>query len=106
MQCFLWRNLDESREPDTYMVLVNNIGIKPAGAIATLALQKSANIHEEKYPVASFQLKDGSYVDDVGITGKKKEDVKSLTEQCDEILKHGNMKIKRWIYSGSAQCQT
>ena len=75
MQCFLWRNLDESKEPDTYMVMVNNIGIKPAGAIATLALQKSSDLHQENYPVASYQLKDGSYVDDVGITGKRKEEV-------------------------------
>ena len=38
MQCFLWRNLDVEQQPQTYQVLVNNIGVKPAGAIATLSL--------------------------------------------------------------------
>ena len=50
-------------------------------------MQKSSDLHQESYPVASYQLKDGSYVDDVGITGKGKEEVKMLTEQCDKILK-------------------
>ena len=50
MLCFLWRNLDEDREPETYQVLVNNIGVKPAGAIASLALQKSADLFEPRFP--------------------------------------------------------
>ena len=87
----------------TYMVLVINTRIKPAGAIAILALLKSVDIYQETYPVISYQLKYGSYADDVGITGKGKEDVKRLTGQCDEILKHGNRKIEHWIYSGSSQ---
>ena len=54
MQCFLWRKIDESQEPDVYRVLVNNIGIKPAGAIATLALQKSVDVYQEVYPIFSY----------------------------------------------------
>ena len=34
VQCFLWRDLDTSKVPETYQVVVNNIGVKPAGAIA------------------------------------------------------------------------
>ena len=31
LQCFLWRDLDTSRDPDVYQVLVNNIGVKVVG---------------------------------------------------------------------------
>ena len=43
VQCFLWRNLNTSQEPQIYQVIVNNIGIESAGAIATIALQNSSN---------------------------------------------------------------
>ena len=33
MQCFVWRNLDPEKEPDTYQVTMNNIGVKPAGVV-------------------------------------------------------------------------
>ena len=38
VQCFLWRDMDPNREPVTYQVIANNIGVKPAGCIATVAL--------------------------------------------------------------------
>ena len=57
MQCFVWRNLKLDEEPKTYQVLVNNIGVKPAGAIASLALSKSSDMHARQFPVTSYQLK-------------------------------------------------
>ena len=62
-----------TKEADTYQVLVNNIGVKPAGAIATLALQNSAEIFSSKYPLTTEQLVKKSYVDDIGLTGKTLE---------------------------------
>ena len=58
VQCFLWIGMDETREPETYQVICNNMGVKPAGSIAKTALDKSANIHAEVYPETSQQLKD------------------------------------------------
>ena len=49
MQCFLWRNLDPNQSPQTYQVTVNNIGVKPAGAIATMALHKSSDICSNQF---------------------------------------------------------
>ena len=68
MQCFLWRNLKVEEEPRVFQVLVNNIGVKPAGTIASLALSKSADIHAKQFPVTSHQIKKKSYVDDLGLT--------------------------------------
>ena len=39
-------------------------------------------------------------MDDVGVTGKSREEAEIRTKEADEILLHANMKIKKWIYSG------
>ena len=96
IQCFLWRDLDVSADPLVYQVVVNNIGVKPAGCIATLALYKSADHFQEKYPATRRQLKDNSYVDDLGLTGKNRSELKKRTQEADEILAHANMKIRSW----------
>ena len=100
LQCFLWRDLDASQEPKIYQVVVNNIGVKPAGAIAALALQKSSDLHADSFPVTSRQLKEKSYVDDVGLTAEDSSMLKQRTSEADIILKHANMAVKKWIYSG------
>ena len=41
LQCFLWRDLDLSAEPTTYQVVVNNIGVKPAGCIVRTYMSKN-----------------------------------------------------------------
>ena len=106
MQCFLWRNLDVNQKPKTYQVLVNNIGVKPAGAIAALALQKSADIHVEEFADTSRQLKGKSYVDDLGLTAEDQDELKKRTIEADSILLHANMHVKKWVYSGDSQCES
>ena len=100
MQCFLWRNLDPKAEPSTYQVVVNNIGVKPAGAIATVALQKSCDVFSSTFPVTSLQIKNKSYVDDLGLSANTKEALKKRIAEADQILKHANMHVKKWVTSG------
>ena len=103
LQCFLWRNLDPSKDPETFQVVVNNIGVKPAGCIATLALYKSSEKFQEEFPVTAVQLKSNSYVDDLGLTGRNREEIRRRTAEADKILAYGNMKVKRWVYSGDKE---
>ena len=49
--------------------------MKPAGAIATLALRKSADMHGHLFPDTVRQLKEDSYVDDLGMTAVSKEEL-------------------------------
>ena len=60
IQCFLWRNMNENREARTYQVIMNNIGVKPAGAIAATALYKSAEEFKGRYPEMVKQLREQS----------------------------------------------
>ena len=92
--------MDPNADPVTYQVTVNNIGVKPAGAIATVAFHKSAEMFSGKYPVTSQQLQQKSYVDDLGLTGKNLSVLIQRTTEADQILHHANMRIKKWIYSG------
>ena len=71
--------------------------------ITTLSFQKSAHSFEEKFPVTATQIKKKSYVDDLGITGRNKQEVCQRTKEADSILEHANMKVKKWIYSGDSQ---
>ena len=100
MQCFMWRDLDLSRDGETYQVVVNNIGVKPAGAIATVALRKSVEEFETIYPVTAVQLKNRSYVDDLGLSAPTLGMLKQRTQEANEILGHANMGVKRWTLSG------
>merc|ERR1712237_82316 len=100
LQCFLWRKMDDSKEPEMYRVVVNNMGIKPACSIAKEAMDKSAELFEDVYPNTAEQLKTGSYVDDLGVVDESDEALKERTQEADEILKHVGMKVPKWLYSG------
>ena len=102
VQCFLWRDLDTTKEPVTYQVTVNCIGVKPAGCIATLCLYKSADLFATEFKVTSHQLKNNSYVDDLGVTGSSKADILARTQEADRILQHANMTVKKWVYAGDS----
>ena len=94
MQCLMWRNLDVEQQLQTYHVLVN-IGVKPAGAIATLSLYKSADLFQHPFPTTSQQIKDKSYIHDIGITGRTMDELRKRTVEADTILSHANMHVKR-----------
>ena len=97
-QSFLWRD-GEDRDPDIYIVLVNNIGIKPSGTIAGCVLEKTADMFTEKYPKVVEDLKEISYVDDVATEAWESNNLHQHTQEIDEILEAGGMECKGWKYS-------
>ena len=60
---FLWRELDTNKVPDHYVLKTVTFGDKPGGAIAMLALRKTAQM-SLKYPLATRTIMEDSYVDD------------------------------------------
>ena len=57
--------MDITREPDTYVIQRISFGDKPSGTIATVALQKTAEMAIENYPRASELLINNTYMDDI-----------------------------------------
>ena len=62
---FLWRDLDVTKEPDFYVMTRVNMGDRPAPAISTEALYKTASRFQADSPAAAYVLRKSSYVDDL-----------------------------------------
>ena len=94
---FLWRNMDQQREPDIYMMKVVTFGDKPASAIAQTALRLSAEEGESTHPEAATTLKKNVYMDDICDSVKSEKEAKKLSMEIDELLDQGGFKVKGWL---------
>ena len=47
---FLWRDLDTSEEPDTYVMTAVNMGDRPSATTAIVALRKTAEMSMTEFP--------------------------------------------------------
>ena len=65
LHLFLWRDLKDKEQPDTYAIQVVNFGEKPSGAIALAALRETANKFKNEFPNESECVKENSYMDDI-----------------------------------------
>ena len=93
---FLWRDMESNRSPDIYVITSVSFGDKPAGAIAQLALRKTAESESDKYPQAADTLIKNTYMDDVLDSANSVHDAKKLTRDVDEVLSKGGFVIKKW----------
>ena len=100
MQRFLWRDMDTTKPPQTYAVVVNNFGVKPANCIATCALRNSADQFSSVYPTESEEVKFQTYIDDGLTAASSKAEALVKTQRWDEIWTHASMPNKGWIFSG------
>ena len=62
---FLWRNLDTTRPPDTYVKTVLTFGDKPASAIGQIAQKITMKEGENESERAAAAVPDNSYMDDI-----------------------------------------
>ena len=98
---FLWRNLEEQHEPAIYKMTCVSFGDKPAGAIAALALKKTAELSAEEFPVAAATIVKNAYVDDILGSFNSGEEADRITEEIDTVLAKGSFHIKNWTKSSS-----
>lgn len=104
---FLWRDSEEE-ELGEYAITRVNIGDKPAGCIAQLAMRETANLPafthlEEERRV----LQQDSYVDDILTSHDDLDRLKTITANVERILKAGGFEIKPWVFSeqsGRKEC--
>ena len=96
---FLWREMKEDRKPDIYAMTAVSFGDKPAGAIASLALRKTAEMNSEEFPVASATIVKNSYVDDIISSFEDKTTARQVTSDIERVLAKGGFRIKEWVLS-------
>ena len=107
-QChrFLWRDMDAEKEPDVFVMVKVNMGDRPAPAIATEALNMTAEMFQESKPLAATFIQNSSYVDDLIDSQPTLGIVKDLQKDTEEILGAGGFKIKCWQISGEEREQS
>ena len=57
----LWRDLDDSRDPDHYCLTCASFGDRCAGIVAMLALKFTAEMYREQFPHAASIIINGEY---------------------------------------------
>ena len=102
MHRFLYRT-DSTKPPDTYAITVVNIGDKPSGAIATVALRKTASMGKDQFPNECRIVTDSSYVDDITSSVSSGDRAEEVTSNISRLLKPGNFHIKKWQVSGQGE---
>ena len=96
---FLWRNMNQIKQPDHYKLSAVTFGDKPSGTISILALQQTAEMKKEEYPEAVNMIKKNIYVDDILKSVKDVKTAQKLASEVEMVLATGGFRLKNWIYS-------
>ena len=96
---FLWRDLNEEKEPQTYVMKVVNFGDRPSGSIAIAALQKTAKMSEAEFPDSCRVIERNSYMDDILHSSENVEKAELMKETITKVLAKWGFNIKNWISS-------
>ncbi|XP_077480924.1 uncharacterized protein LOC144092035 [Stigmatopora argus] len=99
---FLWRDTEES-EIEEYAITRVNIGDRPAGCIAQLAMRETAKLPMFAHLKEECRiLEEDSYIDDVLTSHNDLEKLDGYTKRVEEILKAGGFILKPWLRSGQS----
>lgn len=99
---FLWRD-SEDDELEEYAITRVNIGDKPAGCIAQLAMRETASLSTFSHLKEERQvLQQDSYVDDILTSHNDMNQLEVITENIGRILKAGGFELKPWVLSGQS----
>ena len=102
---FLWRNMDGTREPDTYIIQRVSFGDKPSGTIATIALRKTAEMMRNEYPEAADIIQNNTYMDDIIESKDNITIAHELSQDIEQAIIKGGFQVKEWIFSGDISKQ-
>ena len=80
-------------------MLVVSFGDKPAGAIASLSIRKTALNHENTHPRAYNTLTRNIYVDDILDSTDYIKEAIILSMEVDQVLNQGGFSTKKWTIS-------
>ena len=94
---FVWRNCETDREPDIYVKTVLTFGDRPAPAMATTAMRKTASLKKDTKPRAAEPIVKNAYVDDICDSACTVEEARGLASDVSEVLESGGFHIKKWI---------
>ncbi|XP_061896161.1 uncharacterized protein LOC133645296 [Entelurus aequoreus] len=99
---FLWRDSPEE-EISEYAVTRVNMGDKPAGCIAQLAMRETASLPNFTHLQDERRvIEEDSYVDDLLTSHNDLNRLDQITAGVEEVLKAGGFFLKPWVRSGQS----
>lgn len=99
---FLWRDTPEE-DIGEYAITRVNIGDRPAGCIAQLAMRETAWLPRFAHMVEERRvLEEDSYVDDILTSHNDPKRLEEIREGVEEILSAGGISLKPWVRSGQS----
>ena len=97
---FLWRDLDESKDPDIYEMQVTIFGAKSSPASANFVLQKTVMDHREMCGLeeeTANSVKNSFYMDDFLRSEKDDVQAKKMQKDVTEMLSKGGFRLTKWV---------
>lgn len=99
---FLWRDTEDADIED-YAITRVNIGDKPAGCIAQVAMRETANLPSfSHFTEEKRVLEEDAYVDDILTSHNDLDHLRRLTANIEHILRAGGFYMKPWVYSSQS----
>ncbi|GAA6097417.1 uncharacterized protein LOC108181458 [Tachysurus ichikawai] len=96
---FLWRDTNEE-EIGEYAITRVNIGDRPAGCIAQLAMHETARLTKFAHLKEERRvLEEDSYVDDILTSHNDQDRLSEIINGLEEILAAGGFALKPWVRS-------
>lgn len=97
---FLWRDSAE-QDMEEYAITRVNIGDRPAGCIAQLAMRETARLPQFTTMKEERRvLEEDAYVDDILTSHNDPEALNNITSGVEKILNAGGFFLKPWVRSG------
>ncbi|KAI4905882.1 hypothetical protein NFI96_001271 [Prochilodus magdalenae] len=99
---FLWRDRQEDKIEE-YAITRVNIGDRPAGCIAQLAMRETARLTKFSHlKEARRVLEEDSYMDDILVSHNDMNRLVDITKEIEGILEAGGFSLKPWVWSGQS----
>ena len=93
-----WPDGDTSVEPKTYRMCCHLFGATSSPAVASFALQHSAEQNKEKYSEQAVRtVKNDFYVDDCLMSADSVEEAQSLVKEVSDICAEGGFNIEKFV---------
>ena len=94
---FLWRDLDQSTEPQVYEFQRLVFGANASPFLAQFVSQEHARSHQTDYPLAAETMLSSTYMDDSMDSAADNADGVKLYEQLSRCWKGAGMHARKWL---------
>ncbi|XP_043472930.1 uncharacterized protein LOC122505403 [Leptopilina heterotoma] len=97
VQKFLWRGMDRSKEPDTYIMTSMLFGSASSSYTAQYIMKRNAIQYQSVCPVAVNAILDNHYVDDYLDSFDTLQDAEECINDVASIQNEAGFEIRNWV---------